>query len=447
MPTPRRTLTVAQLRAHLKSHAFAPGPADRVGVELELTPLATFAGRVDLDAARAGVDGLWAGMPVTPGAAAPSWRGGALSLEPGGQLEYSGDPCGTPGEAARRASRAVRGLRTVARRRGFDLVAVGLHPWASAEALGLRTPAPRYRAMQGHFDAIGPAGRRMMRLTGSLQVNLDYGSPADLRERWELAQRLAPVLAATFANSAVEAGRPATVPGLRGETWLHLDPSRAGIPAGFLEAPDSDPVDQYLAFALAALVMFVARPGGPYEVPSPPITFGAWMAEGLPAGYPDLADWRTHLSTLFPDVRAKGYVEIRSMDAPGVTWLGVPALLAGHALRDPAARRGLLDHLRPHHAALPRLRERAARLGLADPTLRDAAEFLVRAVRPRLGKADGAIVDAYSGRYVRPGRTPGEELRDLIPEGGVLDPAELFRLERDRAAAAGRRMASTAAGG
>ena len=119
----------------------------------------------------------------------------------------------------------------------------GLHPRAPFESLNLRTPAPRYRAMQGHFDAIGPAGRRLMRLTGSLQVNLDFGSAADLRERLESAQRLAPVLAVTFANPAVEAGRPAPIPGLRGETWLGLDPSRTGIPVKFLGSPDSDPVD------------------------------------------------------------------------------------------------------------------------------------------------------------------------------------------------------------
>ena len=445
MPTPRRTLTIEPLRAHLKAHAFASAAADLVGVEVELTPLATIAGRVDLDAARAGVDGLWADLPVAPGEAAPSWRGGGLSLEPGGQLEYSGHPVGTPEEAARRTIRAVRGLRTLARRRGFDFVAVGLHPWATVDAIGLRTPAPRYRAMQAHFDALGPHGRRMMRLTGSVQVNLDFGGPDELAERWELAQRLAPVLAATFANSAVEAGRPAAVPGLRGETWLRLDPSRSGIPGGFLDAPDSDPADQYLAFALSARVMFLARPDGPYEVPSPPITFGAWMAEGLPWGYPDLADWRMHLSTLFPDVRAKGYLELRSMDAPGSAWLDVPVLLAGHALRDPIARRALLDHLRPHHEALPALRERAARIGLADPTLKDAAEALIRAVRPRLGEAHRAVVDAYAERYVRRAITPGEELRDLIPEGGTLDPAALLDLECDRAAAAGRCMPSASA--
>ena len=447
MPTARRTLTVEHLRAHLRAGAFGAGEADLVGVEVELTPLAISRGEVDLGAAREGVDRLWAGLSSGGGSKGPSWQGGTLSREPGGQVEYSGPAARSPGEAARQAARAVRVLCYRARRLGFDLVAVGMHPWGSTEAIGLCIATPRYRAMQLYFDELGTCGRQMMRQTGSVQVNVDFGGPGERRERWELAQRLAPVLAATFANSAVACGRSAPVVGLRGEAWLQLDPGRTGIPRGFLEAPDADPVDQYLRFALAAPVMFVIQRDGLHEVPNPPIAFSEWMKEGLPAGFPEISDWQTHVGTLFPDVRPRGYLEIRSMDAPGTSWLGVPILLASHALRDAGVRRCLLDRLRPFHDELRSLRERAARLGVGDPALKDLSEALFHAVRPHLDGKAGALVDAYAERYVHRGRTPGEELRDRIPEGGVLDPAELLRLERERATVVVRGGVETTAAG
>ena len=447
MSTPRRTLTIGTLREHLRAGAFRSGASDLVGVEVELTPLATFAGRIDVEAANSGVEATMTEALVGRDRVGPYWRAGVLSREPGGQVEYSGLAMETPEAAARQTARAVRGLRALARRRGFDLVAVGFHPWASAEEVGLRTRAARYRAMQTYFDAIGPWGRRMMRQTGSIQVNVDFGGPGEWAERWELAQRLSPILAAMFANSAVEGGRPATSVGLRGEAWLRLDPSRTGIPTRFLEAPDADPVDQYLAFALSARVMSTARADGTMDVPASPITFEAWMAEGMLDGYPDIQDWKTHLGTLFPDVRAKGYLELRAMDAPGYAWLSIPTLLVGHALRESGVRRALLDELRPWHGELAAMRARAARWGLADSWLRAASERLIELARPCLDGSAGHAVDAYAEQYVRPGRSPGEELRGRIGLGEELEPEGLIRLEKERTAEVGRRRGLAAVAG
>ena len=430
MPGPRPTLTRADLRAHLRRDAFRCGPSDRVGVEVELTPIAVVDGRASVAAAHARGDALWASLLCEEEV---RWRGGLLSREPGGQWEYSGPPMATPGEASRSTDRAVRGLGRLARARGFEMVAVGVHPWASPAAIGLRTASPRYRAMHDYFRAIGPQGMRMMRQTGSIQVAIDHGHGREARQRWELAQRLGPLLAAVFANGAVWGGRPGGMRSLREYAWRGLDPSRTGIPPLFLSDPGSDPVDQYLDFALRANVMFVRRGGGALDVvprSDPPLSFGRWMEEGYRGEYPDQSDWADHLGVLFPNVRPQGYMEIRALDAPGAAWLGVPILLIGHALRGAGVRGELLRLLRPAHDRL------GATCRLDDPGARGLAESVFEVVLSVLDGVDRQLVTSFFDRYTRQGRTPGAELAGRIAPGRRLDPRELLGLERERREAA-----------
>ena len=433
MPGPRPTLTRAILREHLRRNAFRCGPADRVGVEVELTPLAVLDGRVSVEAAHARGDELWSSMRCNDEV---RWRDGLLSREPGGQWEYSGRPLATPEAAARSTSRSVRGLCRLTRSRGFELIAVGVHPWASPAAIGLRASAPRYLAMQEYFRGIGPHGARMMRQTGSIQVAIDHAHGRESRERWELAQRLGPVLATVFANGAVWGGRPGMWPSLRALAWSGLDPSRTGIPPLFLSDPESDPVDQYLDFALRAALMFIRRGDGSLEVvPRGPLgaetlTFDRWLEEGHRGEYPAEADWADHLGVLFPNVRPQGYLEVRTIDAPGVAWLGVPILLIAHALRDAGVRAELLRVLRPAHSrlqALGRLDELGAR-GLA--------ESVFEVVLSGLVGVDRHLVTSFYERYTRLGRTPGIELAERIAPGRRLDPRDLLGLERERRDAA-----------
>ncbi len=438
MAGPRPTLTREQLRAHLRSNVFREGTADLVGAEIELIPLATTAGRVDIDASLARSDQLWASWPEAVGDRSEDaipWRGGQLTREPGGQWEFSGPPLDTPEAAACAMERAVACLRKRARGHEFDFLAMGIHPWADTGSIDLHSGSHRYVAMQTYLDSIGPNGRRMMRLTASVQVAVDFGAGGEVAERWELAQRLAPVLTAAFANSAVSSGRPAAIPGLRASAWLGLDPLRTGFPARFLSDPNSSPIDQYLEFALEAPVMFLAREEGPYVVPVEPTSFANWMADGLPQGHPELADWDLHLSTLFPDVRPRGYLEVRAMDAPGIAWLGVPILLVGHAIRNTTSRRELLERLRPFHDELADLRIRAAEHALSDPTLRALALDLFAVVRRTLdGPAEG-IVASYEERYIQPGITPGEELRARVTGVEELELRTLDSVEAERLAA------------
>ncbi len=431
MPTARPTLTIGRLERDVRDRLFARSARDRVGAEVELTPMAfDRSGAFDPASALAAASRVAEGSPP---------RGGLLTREPGGQIEISLAPRANPAAAARALGSAIAALRRRAARLGAALAPIGMHPWASAEELGLAISKPRYAFMQNYFDAIGPLGRRMMRQTGSVQVAVDLGADdREARQRWELAQRLAPVLAAMFANSAVERGRPAGRAGLRAEAWLGLDPRRTGLPAGFLDDPGGDPAAHYAGLALDAPVMFVVGRDGDYAEPGRAASFRSWVVEGLEAaGFPTLDDWEIHLSTLFPEVRPRGYLEIRSCDAPGEAWAGVPVLVAATALRDPAARAELLDRLRPHHDELPDLRRRAAESALADPTLRALAGSLMAAVRPRLDPAAEATVAAYDERYVQTAMTPGDELAATIAPGGRLSAESLLAIERSRMGASG----------
>lgn len=447
MPGPHRSLNRPMLREHLRRVVFREGSRDRVGAEVELIPWAIVDGRVDFEAALAASDTLWHEWPEANERSQRGsipWRDGSLTREPGGQWEFSGPPLDRPEETAGAMVQAVEVLRQGAATHGFDFLAVGLNPWANVETIGLRNRSARYLAMQEYFDTIGPSGRQMMRLTGSVQVAVDSLQGAVSNERWELAQRLSPVLTAAFANSAVQDGRPAESANCRAHIWLNLDPRRTGIPPKFLEDPGTEPVDQYLDFALNSPVMFVARADAPFYLPSEPTPFATWMEHGLPVGFPVLEDWETHLGTLFPDVRPRGYLEFRAMDAPGIAWLAVPILIAGHALRDARIRHELLEHLRPFHDSLDELRRRAAERALADPTLSELAGILFESVRRTLCGAAEELVAAYEERYIERGTTPGEEMRGCISPGELLDPALLIALEAEREAAADRGLAPPA---
>jgi glutamate--cysteine ligase len=294
--------------------------------------------------------------------------------------------------------------------------------------------------MQRHFDRIGPWGRRMMRLTGAVQVTVDPGTePADRAERWELAHRLSPLLVAAFAHSRVEQGRASAHASLRGAAWLHADPTRCGIPRRFLDDPQADPVEVYLDFALAAQVIGITWESSPAFEAMAGRPFGEWLDHGGPVGHPDLADWELHLSTLFPEVRPRTYLEVRSCDAPGRAWVGVPVLVIATALRDPRVRRPMLERLRPDHEELESLRQVAVEQGMAHAALAEAIDDLFARVRARWSGPAERDLAAYHERYIAARQSPGDELAGQIPGGGSLAIDMLLDLEDERRRWAARR--------
>jgi glutamate--cysteine ligase len=329
---------------------FKTGPPSKVGVELEWFP------RDARDPDRLpAADRLFKAFDK----AADLPLDGALSIEPGGQWELSSRPAGTIQELVTVTDRDMALLRRSAEEDGLELVGVGR---ISGHPPRRILDSPRYTAMEEYFDRDGPWGRAMMCSTASIQVNIDAGtaddSPSGFRPRWRLAHLLRPVLAAAFTSSC----RPAVLAGSRSaqsfpgppadhvsrlDVWARIDPSRTLPPD--LEA--ADPRLAYAQYALDARLLCVRQPDGvPWTAPED-TTFREWLRAGANGSGPGrpatVADLDYHLTTLFPPVRARGHLELRTIDAlPGDTW-HVPAALVSALFADPTATEqaaGLLDH-------------------------------------------------------------------------------------------------------
>lgn len=345
-----------------------------------------------------------------------------VSFEPGGQIELSTAPL--PGlEAIRALTEDARALGRALGRAGVGMVAVGLEPGPRRARL-LRSP--RYDAMEVYFDAGGEAGRTMMRSTAALQLNLDLGDPTDPTDpaatarRWDLAHAIGPLLAAMFANSPFWNGRPSGWRSTRLAVWNAIDERRTrpvGSPAR------GDCRGAWADYALAADVMLVRRADDDHLPLAPGLSFAEWIERGHPAGWPTADDLEYHLTTLFPPVRPRGWLELRMIDALPSPWWQVAAAI-GTVLVDDA------DAARCAENAVGGVRGRwpdAARHALSDPAFARAARTCTKAARavlPRHG-ADAELVDRvaeFEDRFVNRGRVPADDLLDAYERDGSLLP-------------------------
>jgi glutamate--cysteine ligase len=340
------------LRATVE-HMFAPARhPGLVGVELELIPV------TDTPQPR----------PVAPECLAAGFdagfvRAAAPTFEPGGQLELSLPPRPAVEDLAADVAALSRRAIAIAAARGIRLEAVGLNPYHSCAEVPLRRPTPRYLAMQRAFDEVGPDGRRMMRLSASLQIAVDLLPGRAGHEQWLAANLAGPPLAAAFANSPVAAGRSAGIAGARTRIWQNADLRRTGYDGRHLDL--SDPVGGYAAFAAAA--------------PRLPIREAARPAY--------------HLSTLFPPVRPRGgYLEVRYLDAQPLWRIPEAVAVVASLLYDDRARHDALDLLLPRAHDQHRAWAEAA-TGYSPET--EALLAIARAARPAIGagrRAAGAVL-------------------------------------------------------
>ncbi|MDL4771831.1 MULTISPECIES: ergothioneine biosynthesis glutamate--cysteine ligase EgtA [Thermomonosporaceae] len=389
-------LTIDDVYQHIHGVCFKNGPPGTVGAETEwfVIDSADPGAHVPGERVRALVD-----------AAGPPPGGSRVTYEPGGQLELSSAPY--PGLAPAHAALAadLAHLRAVLAPAGVALAGHGVDP--------LRRPVfqaehPRYLCMRDYFAAGGFAdvGRAMMCSTASVQVCLDIGAdPADAARRWRLAHALGPVLVAAFANSPVLSGRRTGLRSSRQGIWTDLDPGRTG--PVLRDGPDgpADPAEEWTRYALDAQVMVVHTAAGAW-VAAPGMSFREWLGKGEP----DQQDLEYHLSTLFPPVRPRGWLELRMIDALPDPYWPVPVAVATALLDDPRASALAEAAAEP---AAGRWDE-AARRGLADPVLGTAARACFRAALealPRLGAHGLApLVDQYARRYVERGRSPADDV-------------------------------------
>jgi glutamate--cysteine ligase len=292
--------------------------------------------------------------------------GGSLTFEPGGQLEYASGVHNSVDGVLRELCTVETALRDSASRVGITLVARGVDPFNGPDAVPLQLDADRYARMARYFATIGADGARMMRQTASLQINLG-GVP--LLERWSVANALAPWLVALFGNSSCYAGAPTGCASYRAETWRGVDPSRTGVFRG------DDPVREYAAFALQARA-FLADDTAPAF---------AHLDESL-VTEEALA---THLTTLFPEVRPRGYLECRSTDAVDTEARRTALAFTAGILGDAAAAR---DASALIGAADPELLRSAGRLGVRDARIHSAGGDLVGIARDGCARLGTSVV-------------------------------------------------------
>ena len=394
MPAPTRSLTPVDVHDHVRNHCLSPGDQPAlVGVELELLTMVT-----GEPAQRPPAADL---MAATADLCLPA--GGRVTLEPGGQVELSSSPM--PGAAA--AIAAVTSDLCVLTDRlgaaGMTTAAVGLDPVRPHRRI---VRGPRYDAMEAYFEGDGGAGLAMMCGTASVQVNVDLGDAATLPRRWRLAHALGPVLAAAFANSPLAAGRRTGARSSRQQIWGVLDPSRSAPAVSVLS-----PADSWARYAMAARVMVVRMEADRYAAVDGGLTFSRWMAEGHELGYPTVEDLAYHLTTLFPPVRPKGWLELRMIDAVPDPWWQVAVAVTTALLDDPAAFHTAERTCRPVAGCWAE----AAGHGLGHPALASAARTCFAAAikaMPRLGVERGTVAatEAFVDRYVERGRSPADDV-------------------------------------
>jgi glutamate--cysteine ligase len=330
--------------------------------------------------------------------------GGAISLEPGGQFELSGAPLDSVHQTKAELEAHFAALAPLSEKLGIGFLDLGMSPaWSRDETPVM--PKQRYAIMARYMPKVGGHGLDMMFRTSTVQTNLDFASEADMVAKMRLAVALQPMITALFANSPFTDGKPNGFLSMRSQIWTDTDPARTGM-IPFVFEPGMG-FERYVDYALDVPLYFVKR--GDYYHDVAGASFRD-LLEGrlpqLPGEYATLSDWANHLSTLFPEVRLKRYIEMRGADvgprshvyamaalcaglfydaqASAAAWDAVVGLTAGdrqhfrdrapqEGLRATAGGRSLLDLARD---VLPLAREGLARRRRLDASGGDEGQYL-----------------------------------------------------------------------
>ncbi len=423
-PTPEKPIeSVDDLVAFLRA-GEKPPEAWRVGTEHEkiglhaadLSPV-DYAGErgigrlLDRIADRAG----WERVFEDGNVVALQREGASITLEPGGQLELSGAPLRTIFETCAEFHAHLELVRAVSEPMDIVWLGLGIHPIHSAEQLP-QMPKERYRIMRRYLPTQGSRALIMMFTTATVQANFDYQSETDMVDKVRTALVVSPIVSAIFANSSLSEGKANGFVSRRMHAWTDTDPDRCGmLPIAF----ESDfGYRRYVDWALDVPMFFLVRDGR--LEPAYDMTFRQFLENGRRGERATLADFDRHLTTLFPEVRVKQFIEVRGADAvpPGLT-CSLPALWKG-ILYDATARAAAASLVDATQAEREAASEAVSRRGLAAryagrPVL-DLARELVEIARgglERIGHSgpmahdESAFLDPIFAQLTL-GKSPGQ---------------------------------------
>jgi len=388
------------------------------------------------------MEGLLGWQPVTDkgniiGLADPIGHG-AISLEPGGQFELSGAPLLTLHQTCREVNGHLAQLRECATPLGIGFLGLGASPkWTRAETPAM--PKSRYDIMARYMPKVGGHGLDMMFRTCTIQANLDFSDEADMTQKLRVGLALQPIVTALFANSPFLEGKPNGFLSWRSQVWLDTDGARTGMLDFAFE--EGFGFERYVDWALDVPMYFVTRGDSYHDVAG--ASFRDLMSgelDELPGERATLTDWENHLSTIFPEVRLKNYLEMRGAD--GGTGRGIcalPALWVG-LLYDSVALDAAWQIVKDwSRLERQNLRETVPTMALKTPfrggTVLDVAGQIVALARDGLSRRrflnddgdDETIFLPWLEEIVARGKTPAEYLLDEFDSDWNGDINELFR--------------------
>ncbi len=398
-----------------------PAPYDgKAGIRALLEGLTRFGWKPVLDAGNL--------VALTDGSA-------SVSLEPGGQFELSGAPLATLHQTCAEVQEHLHQVHEVGSELGLGMLGLGFLPkWRREDVDWM--PKGRYAVMRRYMPTKGGLGVDMMLRTCTVQVNLDFASEADMVRKFRVSLALQPIAVALFANSPFVEGKPSGYLSYRSHVWTDVDPDRTGMLPFVFEKGFG--FERYVDYMLDVPMYFVYRKGRYIDAAGQSFRdFLAGRLPALPGERPTASDWNDHLTTVFPEVRLKRFLEMRGADGgPWGRLCALPALWTG-LLYDGAALDGAADLVADWTVAeQAALRVDVPRLGLKAPfrggTVGDIAQIVVGLARDGLrrrarldnsGQDESHFLEPLF-EIARSGRTPAEHLLDAYERrwGRSVDP-------------------------
>ncbi|OAN54265.1 glutamate--cysteine ligase [Magnetospirillum moscoviense] len=361
--------------------------------------------------------------------------GSSVTLEPGGQLELSGAPLETIHQTCVETYTHLKQVKDVAAPLDIGFLGVGFQPkWRREDTPWM--PKGRYRIMRDYMPKRGSKGLDMMLRTCTVQVNLDFASEADMVRKFQVSLALQPLATALFASSPFIEGKPSGLLSTRSDVWTDTDPDRCGM-LPFVFEPGFG-FERYVDYMLDVPMYFVYRDGQYIDASGQSFRdFMNGRLPALPGQVPTIGDWMDHLTTAFPEVRLKKYLEMRGADSgPWRRICALPALWVG-LLYDTAALDGAWDLVKDWsieereslRTAVPR-EGLSARVGgrsleeIGEDVLDLAAIGLKNRARLSESGRDESIYLEPLMAILQSGRTPAEEMLEAFNGRwqGSVDP-------------------------